>query len=530
MTLDNISQETILVAVPVSTSDFNDTGNSDSSDFLSHAITNVLITIFACIIILATVIGNLMVIAAVLVERRLRKVGNTFIINLAVSDILVGTLVTPMALAYQLIGEWKFGRPFCDFWISMDVICCTASIANLCVISYDRFNAITQPLRYARKRTFKRAMISTLSVWAYSVLIAVPPFLGWREPVDDTHMSECQISQDKGYTLYSTIGAFYLPLLFMLFSYIRIYRVTSRRTRQWRRGPGSSKMITERHSDQEAANFKLLSLKNSNEVCPTANNAEQTVQEKSSSTPESQVPPLPTYGAYGQVDGGVIPCPQRPSLSGPNTGSSRPPRSAFPKKLIRQISNLPSSDSSTTTSTSTTASSETTTDSFLDKRASIKTAILLERKDSMFKVFQDSNPNYRKSVTFLMPAPVPADGSSEEKDVSVDEVSRYTVHINKDNRRKKKKISVSQEKRAAKTLSIVMGCFIMCWLPFFLVALIEPLCTECELHPSLVGVVLWMGYCNSALNPIIYTFFNKDFRYAFKKMITCGQKKTATLL
>jgi hypothetical protein len=75
------------------------------------------------------------------------QVSNSFIINLAVSDILVGLLVTPIALVQQLHGRWVFSRQLCDFWISVDVICCTASIANLCAISYDRYNAITEPLR-----------------------------------------------------------------------------------------------------------------------------------------------------------------------------------------------------------------------------------------------------------------------------------------------------------------------------------------------------------------------------------------------
>ena len=80
------------------------------------------------------------------------------------------------------------------------------------------------------------------------------------------------------------------------------------------------------------------------------------------------------------------------------------------------------------------------------------------------------------------------------------------------------KIIVSQEKRAAKTLGIIMGCFVVCWLPFFIVAVLRPFYPV----PSVVTeIITWLGYFNSLINPGIYTFFNQDFRRAFYKIITC---------
>ncbi|XP_064601232.1 5-hydroxytryptamine receptor 1A-like [Liolophura sinensis] len=188
-----------------------------------------------------TLLGNLLVIIAVFSERRLRKVGNSFIVSLAISDLLVGCIVTPLALVYQLTRQWGLGTNVCDFWVSMDVICCTASILNLCVISFDRYNAITHPLQYALKRTPKRAFCLITFVWSYSLVIALPPFLGWREA--DRDPDQCSVSQEKGYTLYSTVGAFYLPLCVMMCLYWRVFQATQKRLKQWIPGPGSSKVI-----------------------------------------------------------------------------------------------------------------------------------------------------------------------------------------------------------------------------------------------------------------------------------------------
>jgi octopamine/tyramine receptor len=83
----------------------------------------------------------------------------------------------------------------------------------------------------------------------------------------------------------------------------------------------------------------------------------------------------------------------------------------------------------------------------------------------------------------------------------------------------KQRISLSKERRAARTLGIIMGVFVFCWLPFFLMYVIVPFCASCCPSEKLINTVTWLGYINSALNPIIYTIFNLDFRRAFKKLL-----------
>jgi hypothetical protein len=67
-------------------------------------------------------------------------------------------------------------------------------------------------------------------------------------------------------------------------------------------------------------------------------------------------------------------------------------------------------------------------------------------------------------------------------------------------------------------LGIIMATFIGCWLPFFATYLISSL-GKYEVPGAVFAVFFWLGYCNSALNPIIYTIFNQDFRKAFKKIV-----------
>lgn len=75
-----------------------------------------------------------------------------------------------------------------------------------------------------------------------------------------------------------------------------------------------------------------------------------------------------------------------------------------------------------------------------------------------------------------------------------------------------------RERRVAKSLSVVVGGFIICWLPFFIVYLIQPFCESCFFHPTLLSCLVWLGWVNSAINPLIYALNNKDFKKAFIRL------------
>ncbi|KAL1266237.1 hypothetical protein QQF64_001912 [Cirrhinus molitorella] len=84
----------------------------------------------------------------------------------------------------------------------------------------------------------------------------------------------------------------------------------------------------------------------------------------------------------------------------------------------------------------------------------------------------------------------------------------------------RRKAMIVREKRFTFVLAVVIGVFVICWFPFFFTYSLQAICpVACEVPVALFKFFFWIGYCNSALNPLIYTIFNRDFRKAFKKIL-----------
>jgi len=81
--------------------------------------------------IVASIVGNALVCIAVATERSLRRIGNLFIVSLAIADMFVACLVMTFAGVNDLLGYWIFGPQFCDTWIAFDVMCSTVSLRKL---------------------------------------------------------------------------------------------------------------------------------------------------------------------------------------------------------------------------------------------------------------------------------------------------------------------------------------------------------------------------------------------------------------
>lgn len=154
----------------------------------------VLASVLVTLLMIVIVVGNMLVIIAIATEKALKNIQNWFIASLAVADFFLGLVIMPFSLANEIMGYWIFGYWWCDIYSAMDVLLCTASIMNLCLISLDRYWSITQAVDYLKKRTPARAALMIALVWLLSALVCIPPLLGWKRPTPAEEYPKCKVS------------------------------------------------------------------------------------------------------------------------------------------------------------------------------------------------------------------------------------------------------------------------------------------------------------------------------------------------
>ncbi len=96
--------------------------------------------------------------------------------NLAFSDLLLGLTVLPFSATADTFKKWFFGEIICEIWLSLDVLCCTASIWGLLMIAIDRYIATIHPIKYRQLKTNPKIAIIYISTsWFISLLISLGP-------------------------------------------------------------------------------------------------------------------------------------------------------------------------------------------------------------------------------------------------------------------------------------------------------------------------------------------------------------------
>ncbi|XP_059409231.1 5-hydroxytryptamine receptor 1F-like [Carassius carassius] len=188
-----------------------------------------------------------MVITAILITRKLHQPANYLICSLAVTDLLVAVLVMPVSIVYIAEETWVLGPIVCQLCLGVDVTCCTCSILHLAAIALDRYRAITDAVAYSQKHTYKRTIITILALWTLSVLVSLPPLVWRKFPVEhkdgEREVMDCLIElDDVAFTVYSTFGAFYIPLTLILVLYYKIYKAAE----MLRNRRGCSRLVKQR--------------------------------------------------------------------------------------------------------------------------------------------------------------------------------------------------------------------------------------------------------------------------------------------
>ncbi|XP_073687496.1 muscarinic acetylcholine receptor M4 [Garra rufa] len=204
----------------------------------------VIIIITSCISLL-TVLGNILVLLSIKVNRNLRTINNHFLFSLACSDLIVGVFSMNLYIVYAVKGYWPLGPQMCDLWLVVDYVVSNASVMNLLLICFDRYFCVTRPLSYPIKRTAKWAGVMIAAAWLQSLLLWAPVILLWQAGRDRSKVPEGQcyilLLANPAVTLATTIPAFYIPVIIMMVLYTRISLASQRRVQKMK--PESANLL-----------------------------------------------------------------------------------------------------------------------------------------------------------------------------------------------------------------------------------------------------------------------------------------------
>ncbi|XP_076818113.1 5-hydroxytryptamine receptor 1A-like [Clavelina lepadiformis] len=227
-----------------------------------------ILSVVACLfglIIVVGVLGNAIIIASIIRERKLHTRGHYLIGSLAITDLLVSLIVSPF-FAFMTLHffspasddkAWMPHRFVCQLLVFLDVTCCTASIFHLCVIACDRYKAVTK-LRYLQKRKFCKVLPTIFGIWLFAILLSLAPHViflqsnnnnkntnftydkmealslrntsdifypveNFATPQEDNQSISClMVNDNKIYRIVATTVAFYLPLFIIIIIYWRV--------------------------------------------------------------------------------------------------------------------------------------------------------------------------------------------------------------------------------------------------------------------------------------------------------------------
>ncbi|XP_020011843.2 5-hydroxytryptamine receptor 2B isoform X1 [Castor canadensis] len=174
-------------------------------------------------VIIPTIGGNILVILAVSLEKKLQYATNYFLMSLAVADLLVGLFVMPIALLTIMFeAMWPLPLVLCPAWLFLDVLFSTASIMHLCAISVDRYIAIKKPIQANQYNSRATTFIKITVVWLISIGIAIPvPIKGIETNVLNPNNITCELRKERfgNFMLFGSLAAFFTPLAIMIVTY-----------------------------------------------------------------------------------------------------------------------------------------------------------------------------------------------------------------------------------------------------------------------------------------------------------------------
>ncbi|XP_072029674.1 melatonin receptor type 1B-B-like [Amphiura filiformis] len=214
------------------------------------------------------IFGNILVLATLVIDEKLRVLNNLFIGNLAVADLFIAGVIHPFT-AVGIIGgrEYLFFQDngdisyLCEFLASFCIISCSASVLSIGAVAVNRYVYICHNRSYSKIYTPRTIPLMVVGIWIVGVLIDLPTYLGFGDHVFHERISSCFFDPlHTEYKIFFVIIGIFSPVALAVYCYVRILALVymSKRRLQKRMRTSSSVSIKSGNTAVKAADVRLL--------------------------------------------------------------------------------------------------------------------------------------------------------------------------------------------------------------------------------------------------------------------------------
>ncbi|XP_022105522.1 adenosine receptor A1-like [Acanthaster planci] len=188
---------------------------------------------FDALIFVGIIVGNTLVVMSVMSFPKMRSPTNVFLASLAVADLFVAFVCLPCDIIFSLGVAGDVSPWLCLVGSSLTCLSFSVSVNHLAVVAYDRYMAVTKPLRYYTQMTPRRMRYLIFASWTVAIIYNLLPFFGWNQ-LDIYDMGYCDMLfiHPFSYRCVATVVLTFTPLAFMAFFNLRIYIVARQHYRR----------------------------------------------------------------------------------------------------------------------------------------------------------------------------------------------------------------------------------------------------------------------------------------------------------
>nr|KAG5688785.1 hypothetical protein BaRGS_030654 [Batillaria attramentaria] len=197
-----------------------------AGEALSHTATVVFIVVGFVLIIVGSV-GNVLIVATILVNKTLRVLHNVFVVNLAVADFLVTAYFLPLQVSAFVDGKYPVSDSSACQFVGFSIVWLfVTSLLSIAAISINRFIKVCHQRVYHQIFSKTNTLLACGAVWVLAFLCTFPPLVGWgRFHFDEkNHYCGFDRSADLGYTLFLLCVSIALPAALIFICNFAIYR------------------------------------------------------------------------------------------------------------------------------------------------------------------------------------------------------------------------------------------------------------------------------------------------------------------